>query len=171
MEAETFELQFTLAPEDFRGMMRAYWRLSPARRWGVLALRGIALIGAALAAFSWWESGEVVDAIFAVVLLVSPIGAPWLNRLYYDGVFRKQRLGEGPTRVKADVEGVSKSGPNGFSRFAWTKIRRVDASRKQILLWITPYQAVIVPKRAFADPADMARFLGFAMKNSAGQQF
>ncbi len=171
MDAENFELAFTLAPADYRAMMRGYWRLSPTRLFWIRLLRGLALAGAALAAFSWWETQDDVDAVVAVVLLISPIGALLLNRLYYHGVFLKQHLGDGPMLVKADADGVSKTGPNGASRFPWNKIRRVVATKRQILLWITLDQAVIVPCRAFASEADQRRFLEFARTKTAGQEF
>ncbi len=171
MGGPDFDLSFTLAPEDYRAMMRAFWRLSPGRIFRVRAIQVFSLVVAAIAAFSWWTTGEEVDLAVAIVLLLAPLGARFLNRRYYEGVFRRQRLGEAPTRVRANAEGVWKSGPHGDSRYAWTKIRRVGAARNHVLLWITPYQAVIVPNRAFADEAERGRFLEFARAKTAGQTF
>jgi hypothetical protein len=171
MPSQRFELTYQLRPEDYRAMMRDFWRLTPFRFWRVKAVQAfVLLVGAGALAF-WWFTGDPVDVALGGVLLSAPVLAPALNRLYYDRVFAKQRLGEASQRLTADNEGIALVGSSANSHYLWSAVRRITEPPGAVLVWITPYQAVIAPNRAFADAAERARFVAFARERTAGQAF
>ena len=152
-------------------MMRDFWRLTSFRFWRVKTLQAFVLLAGAGGLASWWFSGDPVDLAFGVVLISGPLSAPALNRLYYDRVFAKQRLGAGEQRLTADDAGIAVVGPSGHSHYLWSAVRRITEPPGAVLAWITPYQAVIAPNRAFADAAERERFVAFARERTAGQGF
>jgi hypothetical protein len=171
MSPEKFELTYQLRPEDYRAMMRDFWRLTRFRYWRVKALQGVVFLAGLAGLAGWWFSGDPVDLTLSALACGAPWAAPALNRVYYNRVFAKQRLGEGPMRLTADAEALASSGPTGEFRVPWSSVRRITEPGEAILLWTTPYQAVVVPDRAFADTAGRARFLAFVRARTAGQDF
>jgi hypothetical protein len=171
MPSDGFELTYQLRPEDYRAMMRDFWRLTAFRFWRVKAVQTLGLLAGLGAVGLWWFSGDPVDLAFGCVLVLGPLCIPALNRLYYDRVFAKQRLGAGERRLRADAEGIKVSSETGVSQYLWSAVRRITEPPGAVLIWITPYQAVIAPNRAFADAAERDRFVAFARERTAGQGF
>jgi hypothetical protein len=61
------------------------------------------------------------------------------------------------------------SSMRGETRLLWTGVRQVGETPRTILLWLNPYQAVIVPRAAFASPAEAEAFLELARAHTVGK--
>jgi hypothetical protein len=168
MKSPRFQLSYRLTKHDYREMMSAYWMLTRSRRTRVLILQMIPVAAAAFAAYAWWKSGLTEAAFLAALAMTAPVVAPLINNWAYDRAFAKLRFGEENMMLAAGEEALEISSlSRGETRLPWTGVRHVGATPSTILLWLNPYQAVIVPRLAFASPEEAECFLSLARDRTA----
>ncbi len=168
MDDERFNLTYRLTKADYEAMMANYWRLSPERRNGVRALQILVLGAGLFAAYSWMKNGAWPEAVFAVLLLSSPVVAPMINKWGYGRAFERQRLGEGDVRFTASTEEVAVKTNLGDQHFPWSSVRQVECTPAHLILWLHPYMGVLVPRSAFSSSAEADRFAEFAKQSTSG---
>ncbi len=150
----SFELTYRIERQDYRQMMHAYWSLTSFRRWRV---RFLMAIPAAAAILGLAEFVATRDPRF---LLMAAVGAsafglaPAINVHSYDRVYHRLDLAEKEIRLTADPTGMSTAMTSkGESKLPWSAVTVVTARPAHLFLWLNPYNAVIVPRRAFPDAA------------------
>ncbi len=83
----------------------------------------------------------------------------YTERLYASG---KNAGVLGPHRLSAGPEWLSESTDVREVRTHWRAVERVEDAGEHLFLYVTAFSAVIVPKRAFATPADAEAFARLA---------
>lgn len=125
------------------------------------------LIVALVAIYLGWRSSNAqVIAMGAGLILLMPL-ASLINTWSYDRMYRRLRLGDADVRLLADAGGLYSSLNDVSSQLAWSSVRRAEELPGQVLLWINPYQASIVPKRALSEPTAVQSFLALASANAS----
>lgn len=154
-------------PKDRRALAAAFRAGRP--WWRRLPLAAAALVFAAVvvlgrdAFIRIWSLSPAQAAIlsafagFAAFFITLNLFAPLGRRDMEDprGTFSKGY------RVSLDSEGVHVSGENLEARHRWPGILRLQETDKHFFVYTDGAQAIIVPKRSFASPAEMNIFADF----------
>jgi len=168
---QKFQTRFKLTLDDFSALNTAYCRLTWPRRIGrYLNAFVIALMIAGIG-FSLWVANDVAIAVYfafiaAFLLLLEFVATSWRQRRS----FEHQRLGEFEVEMAADAEGFTSRSEMADGRMKWAAIRHVDDLANHVILWPNNRIGWIVPKRAFATPAEADAFAQFAKEKTAGQK-
>jgi YcxB-like protein len=169
MDPQAFNLTYRLVPADLLAMLRNKRRLRSkvtGRLRAVLQLFVLAM--GVFALYQWWKTGGFIDLGVAVFLLLSRFFVPLAERLSYRRIFDKQRLGSTDIRFAAGIAGVDVEAATGHSHFPWTAVSQAEECTEHVFLWLHVYMAVIIPKRAFASPAQAEAFVAFAKSHASG---
>lgn len=168
--SRSFNARFKLEYGDYEALSDAYARLTRPRRFG-RALHYVML--AVLAGFAAWMAleGKWLPAIYFVIIVAALLllrhgVEPWARRRQ----FIHQRLGEYGVSFQADEEGLATTSELASGTYKWAMIRRVDDLPEHVLLWPNNRIGFIIPKRAFATPAEAKAFVELAMEKTAGQK-
>jgi hypothetical protein len=110
-----------------------------------------------------WPDGEDWAVILTVLTFISALGAglwygePWFDRR----LFRKMVGAAAPSPSRAEIapEGLRVTEGDVRSEVAWRTLVAVEAGPGAIYLFITPNQAYIIPRRAFADAGALDDFV------------
>lgn len=170
MASQPIELSYRLTNLEYREMMDAYWALTPFRRGRAIFLQTIPVAAAAFAAYTWWKTGLMEALGLAALALSAPVVAPLINNWAYDRAFSRLHVGAEDMHLKLSGDTLEiDSSMRGQSRLPWAAVRQVSETPRTILLWLNPYQAVIVPRAAFPAPAEAEAFLVLARSQTAGR--
>jgi hypothetical protein len=154
-----FDLTYRIERHDYRQMMHAYWSLTAFRRWRVRFLMAIPAAAALFAIFKFSESHDPYFLLLAAMAASAFIFAPMINDLSHDRVYRRLDLAGKSIRMLADPTGLSTTMTGkGESKTPWSAIAAVTARQDHVFLWLNPYNAIIVPRRAHPDAASADRF-------------
>lgn len=125
----------------------------------ILSLFAI-LVGALIGLFSLMDGSSVVEQVqsfpwkfysglIASLLLFVFLVAPAISYL------RARRRGLlGPHQISVLDDGIKVESPQGESLLYWSAITRLVATSKRLFLFVSPVNALIVPRRAFANQDD-----------------
>jgi hypothetical protein len=85
--------------------------------------------------------------------------------------FRLKRQGYlGPNHIGLSNDGARLDGPKGQSLVYWSAVKRLVQTKSRLFLFIGPSNAIVVPKRAFADQGGFEAAIGEAkaLLNASG---
>lgn len=166
-----YSVSFRPTEADFAAMMDRYWRLTPYRIWSIRVTIAFVIGVGVWAAYQGWQIGSPVLGVAALLLLLSPILAPYFNRKGYAKAFKRQRVGEVDAVVTVDETGASAVSTLSNQSFPWTSIGRVDKTKDHAFIWVNPYLAIMLPAAAFSDRATFDRAVDFCKARVQGQAF
>jgi hypothetical protein len=131
----------------------------------------------------FWPAGLGIDvalAIFGLLFIALTSGFVGFVIVFVVGppmIYITQALAFalGPLRkrtshLRADASGIDKTTDNVESRTKWRDFADVVVTRKTVLLFTNRNCAAIVPKSAFASPAEAEAFAAFAKAQWAEAQ-
>jgi hypothetical protein len=131
-------------------------------------------IAYALLLYRWSLSARI-----AVVLGVSIVFAA-LNWTYYRwwvAYSVRKLLGEGKNKgligdhaITITEEGLRETTQVSESRSTWTGIERIVENEEYVFIYISAYQAHVIPKRAFASEKDSKKFIEQARLYHSGSE-
>ena len=98
MDDVRFELTYRLDPADYRAMMAAYWRLTPARKWRVRILQAFVVTGGLFCLYAAWTTRDPISIAFASLAAAGFVAIPWIGRWVYARAYCRLRIGEGNAR-------------------------------------------------------------------------
>jgi hypothetical protein len=73
----------------------------------------------------------------------------------------------GRRRVELNDDGVLNSGEHTHQLTKWKGVERIVETEEQLLLYLSPHAAIIIPHRAFTNPLKYEEFVAAARKFSA----
>lgn len=103
-----------------------------------------------------YAAGVCLGALVALALLLRALRA-WVRRLP-----REDGATLGPHELSLDEAGLRVTGRSGHSFVAWPAIVEIRETGDHLFLYVDRMMAYVVPKRAFASPAECASFAEFA---------
>lgn len=172
-----FDLTFTLTFDDYKSflkILRKRQRAQNAKR-NMIALAflivffgGLFLLaGASLSALLRPENIAPLIIIGAFFAFFLKFGVPKLWRRN----FEKQMIGAHPISVKADKDILSVTQNGLETKINWKRPTELTMGEEHLFLWLSPVQSMIVPRRVFADTAEIDAFSDFvrARMNDAQQ--
>ena len=77
-------------------------------------------------------------------------------------VFTEERAGVGPHHLTLAGEGITDRSSYGESKTPWGEVEQIAVTRDHVFLYAGGTAAHVVPRRAFADPAALKRFVATA---------
>src|SRR5262249_36003484 len=101
----------------------------------------------------------VLLAIYFGIYLVTVSLAEWFTHRSRGGE-RQGVLGE--HAITLTPEALQERTPVNDSKFAWRGLFRIDSTPEHIFIFVQPNAAHIIPRRAFATPAEADAFLATA---------
>jgi hypothetical protein len=110
-----------------------------------------------------WPDGEDWAVILTVLTFISALAAGlWYGEPWFDRRFFRKTVGAAapsPSRAEIAPEGLRVTEGDVRSEVAWRTLVAVEAGPGAIYLFITPNQAYIIPRRAFADAGALDDFV------------
>lgn len=174
-EFSPFEVTFKMQRADYVALCLAMRRRSTGRILKHLALYLLVLTGAALVA----TAGDV-SALQAVVGEVITLRAPWWFYLLIPAGFvlavllqplvlgfnagrtyRRYAIADQEIRLGFEADGLETLLTSFESWVSWHAIEKIIETKDHAFLDISRREALILPRRAFANDADYRRWLGF----------
>jgi hypothetical protein len=171
------EIQYEIRADDYLAFNRHYLRKrlrTPAFRWLVrllLVLLGIAAVLAGFLSlvtggFGWirefstpWSDPVLGVLLVVLATLVFLLGLVFLvRRSVIRRRLRDDRTLLGPKTLTVSPEGLRVRTPKTNTELLWPVITAVDETADSFYLFVSPFAAVIVPKRAFGSEAEVAEF-------------
>jgi hypothetical protein len=182
--APTLTIEYTLVPGDLEAFLRYDSKESPRVRrkaglpswfWlvviGLLATVGLVLKLALPQPFSLNALDWVFLSFLLLYVLLYLFGNRLVVRLALRTARRNRRLFQKKT-MTISSEALSLSDSSGSSSIRWHAIVWVVAPGEHIFFYLTPKQAVVLPKRAFADAGQLEEFLATTRRYHAeGHRF
>ena len=165
-----FQVRYRLTLDDYKVLSRAYLRLTKGRRVAIVvhavldALMFVAAIAAAI--YGDWYFAAYCLALGLFLLVLQFVIVPWQRRRQ----FVHQRVGDYEVALAADENGFSTKTDLADGTHKWAAVRQVDDLRSHVLLWPNNRIGWIVPKRAFASPAEAAAFVALAKEKTVDQK-
>jgi hypothetical protein len=176
-------VEFELQQPDFSAftdhvLTRLLARRPGARHWALLGGLACALLvlGGLLALLQGslaWLSEPVPRAL--LIALAVALGLLLALSAVLE-VLKRSARGRPPTDptmlgwrvIELAEDGVRETTARGTEVTRWGAIREVDETASQVHLYVTNVSAHVIPKRAFASGADVARFVDIARTRLAG---
>jgi hypothetical protein len=174
-------VEFELGRADFAAFTAEVWKRRvgaglSARRWAVLALLVVVALGLGAAltvvsgSFEWFEDPVLRVLVWAIAIVVSLLVliAVGLRML------RAAVVGRPPAdpsmlgwkAIELGDEGVLETTESATELVPWSSVKEVHETDTQIHLYLGPAVAHVIPKRAFANAADVTRFVERARAKS-----
>lgn len=154
-----FDVTYRIERQDYREMMHAYWSLTPFRRWRVRLLMAIPGAAAVVCLAQLLTTHDPYFLLLAAIAASAFGIAPLINDLSYDRVYRRLELENKELHLTADATGLSTTMTGkGESKIPWSGIAAATFRPSHVFLWLTPYNAIIVPRRAHRDAASADSF-------------
>jgi len=163
------KIQFDLDQNDILRFAEQHITRSPTKRrmdWFFMVVPTTALfLGFLYVARAKPLHGVLVGLFAAAVYLAvgllagPPAMRTFLRRTFNDG---PQHAWLGHHVVEVSEEGVSDTGDHGQLTIRWSGIGRVREDEHYVYLYTQPDAALVVPKRAFADPAEARELVASA---------
>ena len=161
--------KYALTLDDYLAFAKVFEVLTPLRRamravmWGMIGLISFAAVYTAIAGNSlmaaYWAGLALLMLAFPLVI------GPWTTRRTY----HRQHLDGVQIIFVADDEGFRLTTDRSDASMTWAAVRRADDISGHVLLWPNQQLGYIIPKRAFASPADAEAFAKLAKEKTAGQ--
>ena len=176
------EVEYVLTPEDLYAFQRRALQRSPIARRSrrnlyigvfvaLVILTIVPAIGSDGFVISRVSIGFLVIPIAVVASLTWLIEKPMTHKAIRQIVQQeKPEKGQlGRHTVKLEESAVAESTAVGEQRISWAGIDRIEHDPDYIYIYTTPMAAVVIPRRAFASPADAEEFhnLATARRNAA----
>ncbi|MEO0729447.1 MAG: YcxB family protein [Pseudomonadota bacterium] len=155
---DRFEANYRLTVADFIELQGAYRGLTKRRRIGQLVTYAIIAVLALLAGLFYANGDVALGTAYLVIgvllLLISLYG----TKFRASKQFASQRLGEHAHHLVADDRGFTLTSElyNGHQK--WAAIHHVSDTEGTTILWPNDRIGWIIPKRAFATPAEADAF-------------
>ncbi len=162
-------VQFRLTPEDlfrFTLALRHFpWSVVGAALLILAALRGeiLAAINGQATAHQRHTLGMALLVCLALVGVVSVL-CWFLFRWEAAQAFTEAGEAIGDSRLEISKEGIRCAGHQGEERHPWRDVKGIRATRSHFFLYLSPYWAYIVPRRAFDSPQEAEAFLQAARR-------
>ncbi len=102
----------------------------------------------------------LLSAVYAFILVF--LLAPFITYIVQLAIFAAGPTRRKVTDLKADANGIDKMTGKVESRHKWRDFTRLVETRKAVILFTGRNSATIVPKSAFATPAEAEAFAAFA---------
>lgn len=164
-------IRYTLEQQDLMALCLFNFKHSPIlrrqQRLGVLMFAGMMMGGFLLVTgkpYGWhWHPAMLLGilGIVAVATLAyrSDMQGRYLRRSRRH--YEKEGAAAFGTSVTVRIgpEGVETEVPTSTTLFRWNAIERVAATDEHVFLYLGALRGIVVPTRAFADPAQHAEFL------------
>lgn len=164
-----FNIRYHWTFDDYVVVSKRQQRLTPGRRFAEatnIALVIFLLIGGVWAAINNSVGWSVYFFGLAAFLLgLRFVIAPWQRRRQ----FVHQRLGDFEIEFIADEDGFTTKSVLAEATHMWEIVRQVDDLVDHVLLWPNSRMSWMVPKRAFASPAEAEAFAELAKEKTVGQ--
>jgi hypothetical protein len=148
------KLEYEIALPEFMEM--AWLRHRSSMRWIIgmsIGVIGI-LLGTAFYIYADHGLGSVLFAL-SILLLFMQFVVP---SLVFRRVYRRNSRMFGTRTVIIDETGIRSDHPLGHTEAAWDTYQKFGETRRSFLLYQSPDLIGILPKRVFADPADLEHF-------------
>ena len=173
-ETHRFEIKTRLEPLDYLHFMKSVHWTWPERVVAMLPPVGMGSIGAVAAliasepfierlpVYPYWDWGlaaALAGALVAYLIFKVFVIGPYIN-----STFEGQPIGMGETTIVVDPQGVNANLAGIEMRAPWIKVQRVIVTDEHLFLAFSRLSALIVPRRAFGDDDDAARFAAFVHK-------
>jgi hypothetical protein len=166
-----YDLRFTINVHDYAIMVRTARRSGMAKVLTMAFVVGACLMGAL--------AGVVIATTIAIARggdpeevqtygIVLGIGAIvilywlFLQPVYIGDYLRGQPIGAGETRLRATETEIESDSGGVRIVSPWSSVERIVDGKGHVLVFFARLAAHIVPKRAFATPAEAAAFVEFA---------
>jgi hypothetical protein len=140
--------------------------------WRRIVLKILILFGALIAAFialpmitngltfresAYWFPWDFYLGLVLFLLLFIFGACPPIS------YFRSKRQGFlGPNHIGLSSDGARLEGPKGQSLVYWSAVKHLVETKSRLFLFIGPSNAIVIPKRAFADQAGFEAAIGEA---------
>ena len=165
-----FHVRYRLTLDDYKVLSRVYRRLTKGRRVAIVVhavLDALMFVAASVAAiYGEWYLATYFLALGLFLLVLQFVIVPWQRRRQ----FVHQRLGDYEVALAADENGFSAKTDLADGTNKWAAVRQVDDLPFHVLLWPNNRIGWIVPKRAFASPAEAAAFVALAKEKTVDQK-
>lgn len=152
-------LAYRLNEDDLTALnrrVRLLWNLTASTLGWVFWLGTLAL----LLLFGWFNNSNVIDlapALFVWLIALSAVSLStrYFARMRLRATYKPSQL---DVRLVAEDRHIQLQGGDDSSVVSWKSIERGEETRSHFLLFLTRLQALIIPKRAFADESELGRF-------------
>jgi hypothetical protein len=105
------------------------------------------------------------------LLLVFGIFATWSARRRIQTMWSAMRHEQRPRTIRADEASLTVEQEDMTSRYNWSFFAGYKETANLLVLYLSPFSFHMVPKRAFATPADLDAFKGLLMNGVAEGTF
>lgn len=95
-----------------------------------------------------------------VYVLFSRFGVP---RIWHKN-FVAQKIGDSPAEMQADENELVSRQNGSEMRVNWSRLEEVTLTDEHLFLWLSPFQSLILPHRAFPSPKEAEAFSRFAIE-------
>lgn len=159
-------IKFTWSPEDYREYLDLQRKLYLPRDWASILFYASATLGVIWLIVVGNNGSNMILAVAGALLLIWLlfVHAPQMKRR-----FSQLRLGEHENQLVISEAGVSYDAVTCRSEFDWDMFRTYSENDSHSVLWINRWQGICIPKRAFANDADLAAFEELARAKTAGK--
>jgi hypothetical protein len=175
---DRFDLRFKLALSEYYALYyvskrtlseRVYAALVPAAYWAMGAIIVLPLVFHAplrqsvMSVAGYYGPPLIIFFIFAIFFVFHRyvlVPAVWRDMLESDGFYGQEN------RVTVTNSGIAYRAGHVTSKVPWRAVERVVDTYDCIFLFTGRNNAVIVPRRAFANEKKAQRFLAFALKKA-----
>lgn len=116
----------------------------------------------------WTLVGSVYAALYgALGLTLLAAGVMrFVGRFKLNRALRHSDAGPlAPTTLDVGAEGISWADGTTQTRYAWSAIERVEVTGRLVLLYSSPVQAIMIPRRVFGGDEAMLAFVASAREN------
>lgn len=171
MSAPLAFVSYVLTMDDLHAFNRHHGRSSPVVRAGRLKVR-LALtffLAALLGALGWGaRAGVGFWLLGALIILVwyalFPRRIESMQRRFTERTYGEGKNADllGPHTVELTDEGVVERTPLRKLEVKWGAVERVASSDEHLFIWTSGFNAVVVPRRAFADEDALKAFAAHA---------
>ncbi len=159
-------VKFTLSPEDYREYLDLQRKLYLPRDWASILFFASVIFGMIWLIVGGNNGSNLILPVAGALLLVWLVfvHAPQMKRR-----FSQLRLGEHENQLVISDAGVSFDAVISKSEFDWDMFRTYSENDSLSVLWINRWQGICIPKRAFANDADLTAFEELARAKTAGK--
>ena len=165
------KLQYTYSFAEYQAINRArrhnvrFFRLRILLFWG-LVISNFAVSAwyiyrhmQGLTGFNWWMFANL--AVGLLILAYRFIISPWRGRRY----FAQQMLDQREISLEVNENGIETFSANISGQYSWPGIVGAHEEPEHFIIWVNMVLGLSVPKRAFADQAQMDEFRNILAKN------
>ncbi len=157
-----YKLKYSITEAEFMEAYEAHWKSNKQSTKSNLALGALGVL-AGLALCLYVDLYGLILAVVGLVLACMPL----IRRYTHIRAYRDSKKYQGEIEVTFADEQIEVRSNDGESRLKWSVYSKMLDTKNFLLLYLSPRLFSIVPKKAFAGPAD--EFIDFA-KDKISQQ-